>query len=488
MSALPGDRLTVTDSFVGRDEELAVLRGLLTGLAGGAGGAVLIEGEQGAGKTSLLRRALGDAASAGFRLGWGTTGELGRWIPLLLIRECLDSARLLRPGGPGAVGGAGPGAVASDDPVLAEMERLLTEVERLCARSPVVLVTEDLQWADAASLLMWQRLARAAARLPLLLAGTCRPVLGGEDLSGLRAELLASGGTVLSLGPLPARCPRWSRTWSGAGPVSAWPRRFGPLAATPCYISELVDALVRGRRVTVDQGVAELTAGAAGARVPATLAALIAERLSALPRQTVTVLRWAAVLGERFQVTDLRTVTGWDAAGLAGELRLAAGAHLIAEAGDAMAFRHGLVRQQLYEGVPPARLLHSQAARALADAGAPADQVAAQLALSAEGAAEWVREWLAGALPALAQRVPGTAEPLLRAVTDATPETDPRWERLQAGLVTAVFLLGRYDEAQQAGRRLLAVTRHPGQAAEATWLIAASLLRAGQPVRRARGP
>jgi len=86
-----------SDFFAGRDDELAVLRNLLTGLAAGVGGAVLVEGEQGIGKTALLRRILSDAGGAEFRLGWATPDELGQRIPLLLIRECLG-VPLLRPG------------------------------------------------------------------------------------------------------------------------------------------------------------------------------------------------------------------------------------------------------------------------------------------------------------------------------------------------------------------------------------------------------
>jgi ABC-type transport system involved in cytochrome c biogenesis ATPase subunit len=76
-AGLPAQR----DFFDGRDDELAVLRNLLTGLAAGAGGAVLVEGEQGIGKSALLRRILGDAPGAEFRLAWATSDELRQGIP-----------------------------------------------------------------------------------------------------------------------------------------------------------------------------------------------------------------------------------------------------------------------------------------------------------------------------------------------------------------------------------------------------------------------
>ncbi|HEY6494541.1 MAG TPA: AAA family ATPase, partial [Trebonia sp.] len=478
-----------SDWLAGRDHELAVLRNLLAGLAAGAGAAVLIEGEQGVGKSALLRRGLEPGRGTRFRLAWGATDELGQQIPLLLIRECLNGTRPARPGPADAVAnlGAAPGTlvagpVPSGDPVLAETELLLAEVERLCAQSPVVLVTEDLQWADEASLLVWQRLARATGQLPLLLAGTFRPAVAPEQLSRLRSGLLTGGGTVLSLGPLPAEhLPGLVAQVAGAPPGPRLSDQVHAVGGNPLYVRELVDALVREGKVTIDAGLAELTAGPAPARMPASLGTVIAARLSALPTGTVTLLRWAALLGQEFRVADLGMVTGRSAADVARVLDPAVAAGVVTEAGAKLAFRHGLVRRQLYEGVPPARLLHGQAARALAEAGAPADQVAAQLALANEATAEWVWEWLAGALPVLTYRMPQVAGQLLREVTAAMPDDDPRWETLQAGLVTVAFLLGRYDQVQESGRQLLDRIRDANRGAEIGWLMAYSLLRAGQP-------
>ena len=487
MSAPRPESLAAGDFFAGRDDELTVLRNLLAGLAGGAGSAVLVEGEQGIGKSALLRRALGAAGGAGFRLAWATSDELGPPIPLLLIRECLDGARPARRGatrGHAALSDqrAVAGPLPSGDPVLAETELLLAEVERLCAQSPVVLVAEDLQWADEASLLAWQRLAHAVGQLPLLLAGTYRPAPAREQVSRLRGDLAARGGTILSLGPLPPEhLPGLVAQVAGARPGPRLAANVRAAGGNPLQVRELVDALVREGRVAVGAGTAELVARSAQVRVPASPGTATAGRLSALPAETVTVLRWAAVLGQEFRVTDLEMVTGRSAAELAGALDLAAAAGVLTGAGAKLAFRSRLIRHQLQAGVPPARLLHSQAARALAEAGAPKEQVAAQLALAAGEAAEWVPEWLVGALPVLAYRMPEVAGQLLRGVIAAMPDSDPRWEPLQAGLVMVAFLLGQYGEVQEAGGRLLARSRDPDRGAEVAWLVAYSLLRAGQP-------
>ncbi len=482
------------DFFAGRDDELAVLRNLLTQLTAGIGGVLLVEGEQGIGKTALLRQVLNPPGRTAFRLAWAASDELEQRIPLMLIRDCLSGPGLvplvavIPARGPsagdeerslaGSVLTGGP--VPSGDPVLAETERLLAQVERLCAGSPLVLVAEDLQWADEASLLVWQRLARAAGQLPLLLAGTYRPEPPREQVSALRAEVVARGGTVLSLGPLPpGHLEGLVEQMIGARPGRRLTEEVRAASGNPLYVRELVDALVRDGKLAVDAGVAELVAQAP--RVPALLRVMIAERLSSLPEETVTVLRWAVVLGPEFRLTDLEMVTGRSAAGLAGALDVAVSGGVITETGGKLAFRNGMIRRQLYEGVPSARLLHSPAARALAAAGAPKEQVAAQLALAPEPPAEWAREWLIGALPVLAYRMPQVTGQLLRDVIAVTPDSAPRWEPLQAGLATVAFLLGRYDEVQQAGGRLLAGTGDPDRAAEVSWLMAYSLLRAGRP-------
>src|SRR5258708_22918514 len=90
------------------------------------------------------------------------------------------------------------------DPVLAAMERMLALVDQWCTDSPVVLVTEDLHWADEASVLAWRRLSREVGQVPLLIAGSMRPTPGRDDLARVRHGVAERGVSVLSLGPLSA--------------------------------------------------------------------------------------------------------------------------------------------------------------------------------------------------------------------------------------------------------------------------------------------
>jgi DNA-binding CsgD family transcriptional regulator/tetratricopeptide (TPR) repeat protein len=470
-------------AFVGRREDLAQLRELVAAVAAGAGGVVLVEGEQGIGKSALLRAGLAEAGRSGCRVLWAAADELGRQFPLQLMTDCLGAEGR-------AAGPAGATVVFAGDPVLAGTERLLAAVDRLCAVSPVLLVAEDLHWADEASVLVWHRLSQAVRQLPLLLAGSWRPGTGREDLARLQRSVLAHGGGLVTLGPLPdAEIGELVTSMVGGRPGRRLSEVLGRAGGNPLYARELTDGLLRDGRVRVTAGVAELTGTPAPVAVPASLAGAVADRLGALAPEVTGVLRWAAVLGPEFSVTDLAVVTGQTAGELMGAVDAAVAAGVVAEAGARLGFRHGLIRQVLYEGMPTAlrTALHLQAARALADAGAPPERVAAQLVPAQdagpgpEGPSEaWVADWLAGAAPALIYRVPQVAAELLRGAVARLASDDPRREALAAGLVTVAFLLARDDEVERTGRELLARSADPDRAAEMAWLVAYTLMRTGR--------
>src|SRR5690349_10036668 len=163
---------TQAGALIGRGSELAHLAGLIRAAAAGRGSSVLIEGEPGIGKSSLVRAALAEAADARCLVFWGSGDELGQALPLLplldafRVRELPDSprnstiVRLLR----GELA-TGPGADVS----AALAEQLLALIAEECAAQPAILVVDDLQWADPVTVTLWSRLARSAPQMPLLL-------------------------------------------------------------------------------------------------------------------------------------------------------------------------------------------------------------------------------------------------------------------------------------------------------------------------------
>lgn len=493
------------EPFVGRTEELALLDGLLAQVTAGIGGAVLVEGEQGIGKTALLRRALVGEGASGCALAWAAADELGQRSPLWLMAQCTGvHGRLAAvadgPAGWGRAEAGGQPAVSAAsapavDPLAAAAERLLARVDRWCAASPVVLVTEDLQWADEASLRVWQRLARMLGQVPLLLVGSLRPGPMCDELDRLRRGLDSLGGQVISLGPLaPQELSELSRMLVGGLPRRQLDRVVRRAGGNPLYTRELMKTQARDGRVREQAGVVELF-GPGEAGVPASLAGTIRTRLSALPQEVAKALPWAAVLGREFTVTDLAAVTGQTIGQLIGVVKEAVTAGMIGEAagsaigevtvaraGPRLAFRHDLIRQVLYDDMPTAlrAALHLQAARALAGSGAAPERIASQLAVTPESMEGWALEWLADAAPALSYRAPMAVAELLPHALSRLSDGDQRREALEASMVTAAFLLARDEEVQRAGGQLAARARDPDRAAEAAWQVGYSLMRTGR--------
>src|SRR6185312_5146853 len=237
-------------------------------------------------------------------------------------------------------------------------------VAEQCAVRPTVLVIDDLQWADQASIALWGRLARSARQVPLLLVGTMRPVPQRDDLMALRRaagdadRLQLTGLTETAVADLVAAV-------AGGKPGGNLLRLADGAAGNPLYVTELVAALTRGSSLTITEaGAAELAGGSA----PASLSAAIADRLGFVTGPVRDVLRAAALLGTDFAVSDLATVLGRSVADLIPAVDEACAAGVLVESGQRLGFRHPLIRAALYDDMPAAlrAAWHRDAAHALA--------------------------------------------------------------------------------------------------------------------------
>ncbi|WP_446750126.1 AAA family ATPase [Streptomyces sp. SceaMP-e96] len=108
-------------------------------------------------------------------------------------------AEILRGGARYGVPGAAGGSAEQD---AATLEAMLALVEEVCVQGPLALFLDDLQWADAASLAVLDRLVRTVQQLPLLLVGAYRPVPPVGQLDRLSTSLAAGNRSLLELAPL----------------------------------------------------------------------------------------------------------------------------------------------------------------------------------------------------------------------------------------------------------------------------------------------
>jgi tetratricopeptide (TPR) repeat protein len=457
--------------LVGRARELELLTGLMTRAAAGHGGAVLVEGEPGIGKSALARAALA-GGPAGCQVFWGTCDELDQQLPFqpliaaLHLREPSEDprraaiARILCGEAPADPGAAGPAALG---------EQLLALIVDHCAARPAVLVIDDVQWADPASVQLLGRLARLAGQVPLLLVAIMRPVPHRDDLVKLRRA--QNDAVHIRLAPLPG--PAVAELVAGlvGGPPDDELLVIAQDAAgNPLYLTELVAALRRGPGIDVTaDGLATLAADPllAGA-VPRSLAAAIANRLDFLSASARETLRAAALLGVEFEVTDLAVVMDRDLLDLVGVVHEARSAGVLVDWGARLRFRHPLIHRTLYESMARPTLIsaHEQAGRALARAGAAADRVARQLLRAADGPPEgeagtvpplpeWALTWLADAARLLVSQAPQVAAQLLRLAVASVPEDSAEHVRLANWLAEALYSRGDRDAAERVAVRAL---------------------------------
>jgi DNA-binding CsgD family transcriptional regulator/tetratricopeptide (TPR) repeat protein len=484
--------VTPAGALVGRDSEMALLTGLIKDVARGRGSSVLIEGEPGIGKSALVRTAVAEAPQIGCQVFWGAGDELGQELPLLPFLDGLHVrepsanprrdtiVRLLR------------GEVAADrgaDVPAVLAEQLLALVAEQCAIRPTILVIDDLQWADQASIALWGRLAKAARQVPLLLVGIMRPVPLREDILALRR--MAGDAGRLQITELTGEAVADLVAVLASGqPDGNLLRLADGAAGNPLYLTELVAALVRGSSLTVTEaGAAELAAGPA----PGSLSAAIADRLGFVAGPVRDVLRAAALLGMDFAVTDLAIVLDRNVTDLIPAVDEARAAGVLAESGQGLGFRHPLIRAALYDDMtaPVRAAWHRAAGRALAEAGAPADRVARQMLRAADGLGgapgpgsgepidDWMLGWLDHSADLLIGQAPGVAAELLTRAVVSSPAGSAQHGWLASRLADALYRIGDTARAEQVANRALEHAAEPDLLVDLHWTLAQCRMRAG---------
>ncbi|TDC92727.1 BTAD domain-containing putative transcriptional regulator [Actinomadura sp. 7K507] len=365
LRAAPEPREEHSD-FVGRDRELARLDEAARDAAGGGGGVVLVGGDAGMGKTALAERFARTLAERGWTCAWGraleTAGAPAAWPWAELLRELAGAV----PPGAGLAARLGPllddaFTPGGDADVGTGRFRLhlavgdyLTEV---ADAAPLLLVLDDLHWADEETLALLIRLAGRLRDRPVLVLTTFRQTEVPPGLAAALAALARHEPVRLELGGLSAAevaalVRGICATGLGDAELSAIAERTGGNPFFTRETARLLDA----------EGLP-----AATRRVPAGVGDVLRRRIARLPDPVRTVLRDAAVIGREAGLDVLSDLAGDEETVIdAVEAGLASG--LVTEpAPGRMRFAHALVRDTLYDGISRARRtrLHGRVAAAL---------------------------------------------------------------------------------------------------------------------------
>jgi len=440
---------TMLPSLVGRERELDILGRTLDAALAGRGSLMLIGGEAGIGKTALATALCREAAPQGALVLTGRCYDLtetppyGPWVDLF-ERYRPDDALPPPPLAFAARGLVGP--VPSQTALFRQAQDFFVA---LAAARPVVLLLDDLHWADPASLDLLRALARSLPTLPLLLLVTYR----ADELSPthpltrlLLAILREAPVERLDLRPLRADdtatlvTGRYCLPDADTTRLAAYTHQRAE--GNPLFLGELL------RTLEEEGALQRTTAGwtlgfLATARVPPLLRQIIEGRAARLEGESQRLLAIAAVLGQAVPLDIWARVASVPERVLLGVMAQATIARLAeaTEDGRGVRFVHALIREALYEGLsPPARrLLHRAAGEMLAAGHAPdPDAVASHFQRAGDARAT---EWLVQAGDR-AQRAHAwsTAAERFRAalsILDIIPADDARrgWLRLRTALV-----------------------------------------------------
>jgi DNA-binding SARP family transcriptional activator/DNA-binding CsgD family transcriptional regulator len=375
VGAQPAAGVPPVPSPVGRDAELAHLRDAFRRTAAGHGGAVVLVGEPGAGKTTLAEAAAQIAGGADFTCAWGRCLDAAStpafWPWSQVLRALPDGLRVQ------AARQRLDGDIADNADITSigeDSARQFRAYQAVAAAfgeaaigAPVLAVIDDLHAADDASLALLQLLSGDLHRLRVLLLFTARDTESSRPLGQALGELLRHPGAErLAVGALDpadvaALVERLTAEPPHAGVVAALMDRTG---GNPFYTTELV------RLISSEHRRQPLTVGDVRAHdVPSGIRDVLLRRVGRLPEDTRSLLVVAAVAGRELQPDLLEHVTGIDTEHLLLNLEpaIAAGLVTTAEGGWGFRFRHPLIHESLYASVGRVERarLHARVAAAL---------------------------------------------------------------------------------------------------------------------------
>ena len=366
--------------LVGRDSFLTLADRRLAGAAVGEGRLLFVAGEAGIGKTRLLSMIARQADASDFAVVRAAAfpGDVQSLAGLML-----DLASNLLPAREPALSELGRSLTSrvraiSDAAGDAHHRRrvLVQDLADLLASAepgmPVLLVLEDLHWADELSLDVLGHLASRVAARPMLVAGAYRsdelyPQLPMRDLRGPPARPAARRGDPAAPAAHGGNRDHDQRDARPAGPARLVAAIHERSDGIPLHIEEFLAAIDEDALTPQSGSVVQQAA------VPDTLGDAVLSRARHLTALARDVASAAAVIGRSFDFDLLTAVTDAGPDEVAGALRELQGAYLVLPGADAVTFdfRHALIRDALYADtdLPLRRRLHERVARAAVDRG-----------------------------------------------------------------------------------------------------------------------
>jgi tetratricopeptide (TPR) repeat protein len=429
--------MQVRERFVGRRAELDELHAAIDTCASGRGGVVLLAGEPGIGKTRLTEVAADHARDGGCAVRWARCWEgpaAPFWPWTQLVRGQLQATGEAPPNSDVArVAGDTTEAPEGDAELVrfALFDAVTTFFRSSAAESPLVLVLDDLHWADVPSLRLLEFFAYDVRDAGVLVIGTFRDVeVDAHTETGRLLGTIAERATVLQLEGLRAtEVAELLAVTSGSLAQTDFARVVhAETAGNPLFIRELARLLrAQGKLPGPHQ------------HLPEGVHAVIRRRLARLSQPSNALLTAAAVLGPEFSIAVVAQMSGVEPDLVLHMLGEAESARLIVANTDAVgrySFSHALIRNALYDALPLSRRieLHGRAGRALEGSGR-LDEVAHHYVEAAPGgyAAKALSYSLDAGRRAVDQLAYETAATIFERamhVLDFAPDDDKRAELL----------------------------------------------------------